>query len=72
MYSYLFDAVIADFFFSLMRKVYIVSDSQQKKLSENKEKKSLQISRLLVRGWRKVIKLESRCLMNVNMNFKRR
>ena len=71
-YSSLFDAVFANSFFSPMRTVYVVSDSQLEKSSVTKEKKNSKISRLLVRGWKRVIKLESRCLINVSMNFKRR
>ncbi len=40
MYSYLFDAVFADSFFSPMRSVYVVSDIQ---LEEIKEKKKYKI-----------------------------
>ena len=72
MYSSLFDSVFADSFFSPMRTVYVVSDSQLEETSEIKEKKNSRISRLLVRGWKRVIKLESRCLINVSMNYKRR
>ena len=72
MYSSLFDAVFTDSFFSPMRTVYVVSDSQPEEIKRNEEKKNSRISRLLVRGWKRVIKLESRCLINVSMNYKKR
>jgi len=49
MYSSLFDAVFADSFFSPMRTVYVVSDSQPEEINVINDKKNLIISRLLVR-----------------------
>ncbi len=35
MYSFLFDVVFADSFFSPMRTVYVISDSQQEEIKRN-------------------------------------
>ena len=42
MYSSLFDAVFADSFFSPMRTVYVVSDSQLEEIKRNKREKELE------------------------------
>ena len=42
MYSSLFDAVFADSFFSPMRTVYVVSDSQLEEIKRNKREEELQ------------------------------
>ena len=42
MYSPLFDAVFADSFFSPMRTVYVVSDSQLEEIKRNKREKELE------------------------------
>ena len=42
MYSSLFDAVLADSFFSPMRTVYVVSDSQLEKIKRNKREEELE------------------------------
>ena len=42
MYSSLFDAVFADSFFSPMRTVYIVSDSQLEELKRNQREEELE------------------------------
>jgi len=41
MYSSLFDAVFADSFFSPMRTVYVVSDSQLEELKRNQHQEEL-------------------------------
>ena len=41
MYSSLFDAVLADSFFSTMRKVYVVSDSQLEEIKRNQSQEEL-------------------------------
>ena len=41
MYSSLFDAVFADSFFSPMRTVYVVSDSQLEELKRNQKQEEL-------------------------------
>ena len=41
MYSSLFDAVLADSFFSPMRTVYVVSDSQLEELKRNQRQEEL-------------------------------
>ena len=41
MYSSLFDAVFADSFFSPMRSVYVVSDSQLEEIKRNQRKEEL-------------------------------
>ena len=41
MYSSLFDAVFADSFFSPMRKVYVVSDSQLEEIKRNQSQEKL-------------------------------
>ena len=41
MYSSLFDAVFADSFFSPMRTVYVVSDSQLEEIKRNQRKEEL-------------------------------
>ena len=41
MYSSLFDAVFADSFFSPMRTVYVVSDSQLEEIKRNQREKEL-------------------------------
>ncbi len=72
MYSSLSDEVFVNSFIYHMRTVYVVSDSQLEEIKRINDKKNLIISGLLVRSWKKVIKLESKCLMNMRMNFKRR
>ena len=42
MYSSLFDAVFADSFFSPMRSVYVVSDSQLEEIKRNKREEELE------------------------------
>ena len=42
MYSSLFDAVFADSFFSPMRTIYVVSDSQIEKIKRNKREEELE------------------------------
>jgi len=42
MYSSLFDAVFADSFFSPMRTVYVVSDSQLEELKRNQHQEELE------------------------------
>ena len=42
MYSSLFDAVFADFFFSPMRTVYVVSDSQLEEIKRNQREEELE------------------------------
>ena len=42
MYSSLFDAVFADSFFSPMRSVYIVSDSQLEEIKRNQREEELE------------------------------
>ena len=42
MYSSLFDSVFADSFFSPMRTVYIVSDSQLEEIKRNKREEELE------------------------------
>ena len=42
MYSSLFDAVFADSFFSPMRNVYVVSDSQLKEIKRNQREEELE------------------------------
>ena len=42
MYSSLFDAVLADSFFSPMRTVYVVSDSQLEEIKRNKREEELE------------------------------
>ena len=42
MYSSLFDAVFADSFFSPMRTVYVVSDSQLEEIKRNQREEELQ------------------------------
>tara|TARA_B100000965_G_scaffold31512_1_gene23339 strand:+ start:1417 stop:1677 length:261 start_codon:yes stop_codon:yes gene_type:complete len=42
MYSSLFDAVFADSFFSPMRTVYVVSDSQLEELKRNQREEELE------------------------------
>ena len=42
MYSSLFDAVFADSFFSPMRTVYVVSDSQLEEIKRNKREEELE------------------------------
>ena len=42
MYSSLFDAVFADSFFSPMRTVYVVSDSQLEEIKRNQREKELE------------------------------
>ena len=42
MYSSLFDAVIADSFFSPMRTVYVVSDSQLEEIKRNQREEELE------------------------------
>ena len=42
MYSSLFDAVFADSFFSPMRTVYVVSDSQLKEIKRNQREEELE------------------------------
>ena len=42
MYSSLFDAVFADSFFSPMRSVYVVSDSQLEEIKRNQRKDELE------------------------------
>jgi len=42
MYSSLFDAVFPDSFFSPMRKIYVVSDSQQEEIKRNKREEELE------------------------------
>ena len=41
MYSSLFDAVFTDSFFSPMRSVYVVSDSQLEEIKQNQRKEEL-------------------------------
>ena len=41
MYSSLYDAVFADSFFSPMRTVYVVSDSQQEEIKRNQRQEEL-------------------------------
>ena len=41
MYASLFDAVFADSFFSPMRKVYVVSDSQLEEIKRNQSQEEL-------------------------------
>ena len=42
MYSSLFDAVLADSFFSPMRTVYVVSDSQLEEIKRNQRQEELE------------------------------
>ncbi len=42
MYSSLFDAVLADSFFSPMRTVYVVSDSQLEEIKRNQREEELE------------------------------
>ena len=42
MYSSLFDAVFADSFFSPMRTVYVVSDSQLEEIKRNQREEELE------------------------------
>ena len=42
MYSYLYDAVLADSFFSPMRTVYVVSDSQLEEIKRNQREEELE------------------------------
>ena len=42
MYSSLFDAVFADSFFSPMRTVYVVSDSQLEEIKQNQREEELE------------------------------
>ena len=42
MYSFLFDAVFADSFFSPMRTVYVVSDSQLEEIKRNQKEEELE------------------------------
>ena len=42
MYSTLFDAVFADSFFSPMRSVYVVSDSQLEEIKRNQREEELE------------------------------
>ena len=42
MYSFLFDAVFADSFFSPMRTVYVVSDSQPEEIKRNNREEELE------------------------------
>ena len=42
MYSYLFDAVLADSHFSPMRTVYVVSDSQLEEIKRNQREEELE------------------------------
>ena len=42
MYSSLFDAVFADSFFSPMRNVYVVADSQLEEIKRNQREEELQ------------------------------
>ena len=42
MYSSLFDAVFSDSFFSPMRTVYVVSDSQLEKIKRNQREEELE------------------------------
>ena len=42
MYSSLFDAVFADSFFSSMRTVYVVSDSQLEEIKQNQREEELE------------------------------
>ena len=42
MYSSLFDAVFADSFFSSMRTVYVVSDSQLEEIKRNQREEELE------------------------------
>ena len=42
MYSSLFDLVLADSFFSPMRSVYVVSDSQLEKIKRNQREEELE------------------------------
>ena len=42
MYSYLFDAVFVDSFFSPMRKVYVVSDSQLEEIKCKQKEEELE------------------------------
>ena len=72
MYSSLFDAVFADSFFSPMRTVYVVSDSQLEEIKRNQRQEELDNIEASRKRLEESIKLELRFLMIESMNFKRR
>ena len=72
MHSSLFDAVCANSFFYPIRTVYFDSASELEEKKRNKREKNSKILWHLVKGWKRIIKLDSRCLMNVSMNYKNR
>ena len=72
MYSSLFDAVFADSFFSPMRTVYVVSDSQLEEIKRNQREKELEDIEASRKKWKRIIKLESRFLMIESMSYKKR
>ena len=72
MYSSLFDSLCADSFFSPMRTVYVVSDSQLEEIKRNQREEELENIEASRKRLEESYQARVRCLMNVNMNYKRR
>ena len=68
MYSSLFDAVFADSFFSPMRTVYVVSDSQLEELKRNQHQEELDNIEASRKRLEESYQFQSRFLMSVSMN----
>ena len=72
MYSSLFDAVFADSFFSPMRTVYVVSDSQLEEIKRNQREEELENIEASRKRLEESYQARVKGLMNVSKNFKKR
>ena len=69
MYTSLFNTLVPDSFFSPMRTVYVVSDSQLEEIKRKQQQQELED--LPKKGWKKPITLASKLLMRECISFKR-
>ena len=54
----LLEAVFVDYFFCPMRTVYLVSNSQLEEIKPNQREEELKVSRILSKGWKRIINLK--------------